>query len=116
MLALVGVFLALGWWQIGRAAAGSTLSLAYAVEWPLFAVFVIAIWVRELRFELRGPAPAARPPSVLRSKPVLVPDRGAPTSVDEASGEDPALDAYNDYLAWIAADPARRPHDYRPGE
>ena len=30
------------------------------------------------------------------------------------SGDDPELDAYNDYLAWLAAHPGARPVDY-PG-
>ncbi|MDG4767373.1 hypothetical protein O7632_25255 [Solwaraspora sp. WMMD406] len=51
---LVVSFLALGWWQISRAAAGNTLSWAYAVEWPVFAAFVVFIWVREMRQALRG--------------------------------------------------------------
>jgi hypothetical protein len=57
---LVAAFLALGWWQIGRAAHGNPLSLGYAVEWPLFAAFVVAVWVREIRVELRGGAPDPR--------------------------------------------------------
>src|SRR5439155_5759336 len=61
---LVAAFLALGWWQVRRAAGGNVLSYAYAVEWPLFAAFVVALWTREVRAELRPrpPAPAPAPP------------------------------------------------------
>ena len=58
VLVLVGGFLALGWWQITRAAGGNKLSFGYAVEWPLFAAFVVAIWVVEVRKALRAQAHA----------------------------------------------------------
>ncbi|MFE0593073.1 hypothetical protein [Micromonospora echinospora] len=54
MVVLVVGFCALGWWQISRAAAGNTLSWAYAVEWPIFAAFVVFVWWREIRHTLRG--------------------------------------------------------------
>lgn len=60
---LVGAFLALGWWQINRAAAGNVLSWAYAVEWPVFAGFVVFLWVREVRHELRGDPQTAPAPT-----------------------------------------------------
>jgi hypothetical protein len=158
MIVLVTTFLYLGWWQISRALAGNTLSVAYAAEWPLFALFVIAMWAREIRNELRPPtvpgaeagaakaepvpagaavstggaispggtatpAPAGAPPTpgrpiaVLVSRPIAVPVTG-PIAVpargaDEPADDDPALAAYNDYLAWLAADPSHRPSDYR---
>jgi hypothetical protein len=85
---LIVGFLGLGWWQLGRASAGNVLSWAYAVEWPVFAGFVAFMWVREVRLELRADAvaePAEHP-----------------------------VDAYNDYLAWLNANPGARPADY-PG-
>ena len=54
MVVLVAAFLALGWWQIGRARGGNMLSFGYAIEWPVFALFVIFVWTREIRAELRG--------------------------------------------------------------
>ena len=168
-LVLVAAFLGLGWWQISRAAAGNALSWAYAVEWPVFAGFVIFIWVREARHALRedredapgpagqvrdgdpsgsrpvdGPAtPASRvtagpaaPGSRLAGGPaapgasvakvpgqVIVPGRPvrtrrpAETAGPDAGGViavDPELAAYNDYLAWLNANPGARPGDY-PG-
>lgn len=103
--ALVVTFLALARWQFRRATGGNALSWGYTLEWPLFAAFVVAMWVRTLRDELRSvrpgappspPAPIARPPS-----PPVRPDDG-----------DQELVAYNRYLAWLAADPDRRPGDY----
>lgn len=65
-------FLALGWWQIDRAASGNTLSWAYAVEWPVFAGFVGFIWWREIRRELRpGAEPDNRPTSQRPAEPLL---------------------------------------------
>ncbi len=121
-VALVGAFLALGWWQIRRAASGNVLSYAYAVEWPVFAGFVVFVWYKEIRRaraevdadgvtgDTAGPgrrAPAGPPP--LRStRPVRV----GPAYDD---GDDEQLAAYNRYLAWLAANPGARPADYREG-
>jgi hypothetical protein len=35
---------AAGYWQATRALAGNSLSWAYSVEWPVFALFAIAAW------------------------------------------------------------------------
>lgn len=146
-LVLVGAFLALGWWQIDRAAGGNTLSWAYAVEWPVFAGFVIFIWVREVRYALRGSAAASTAqdgtptgvdqqtgegphqsaPQVMTAAPTPVsglrigrPVRSPRLSAEHerlsgtAVDEDPELAAYNDYLAWLNANPGARPGDY-PG-
>ncbi len=118
-LVLVAAFLALGWWQIGRATGGNGLSWAYAFEWPVFAAFVVFLWVREVQAERRSrrtgdePAPAAEPEppagTVAVRRPVRVPARGA-----QPADDDPELAAYNDYLAWLNAHPGARPGDY-PG-
>jgi DNA-binding transcriptional regulator of glucitol operon len=110
MIVLVVAFIALGWWQIRRATGGNALSFGYAVEWPVFALFVIFVWYREIRNELRGGEPEAPrlEEPVLR---VTLPVASHP--VVETAPEDPELTAYNDYLAWLNADPDRRPSDYR---
>lgn len=133
---LVAGFLALGWWQISRAASGNTLSWAYAVEWPVFAGFVIFLWVREARHALRadepptagveagvpgsGPGPADRaggttdptPPAPGIGRPV----RSARLTVAAraSADNDPELAEYNRYLSWLSANPGARPSDY-PG-
>jgi hypothetical protein len=112
---LVAGFLALGWWQIGRAASGNALSWAYAVEWPVFAGFVVFLWFREARETVRRhartdvsvastDAPGVRRPVRVRRSPVSATDTGG----------DPELNAYNHYLAWLNANPGARPADY-PG-
>lgn len=134
-IVLVLAFLALGWWQYGRASGGNTLSWGYTFEWPLFAGFVVFLWVREFQLERRkqrgefppkaaedeqsggepdasAQEPAERRPGtpVTVDRPVRVPTRAPAPDPDD----DPALAAYNDYLAWLAAHPAARPRDY-PG-
>lgn len=122
MVVLVVGFLGLGWWQISRAASGNTLSWAYAVEWPIFAGFVVFVWWREVRHTLRGgPAdrPAAAPSATAGSEPAATsgvrrPVRVSRVSVPTDGAEDGDLAEYNRYLSWLNANPGARPGDY-PG-
>jgi hypothetical protein len=108
---LVAGCFALGWWQLDRARGGNLLSYGYAVEWPVFALFVVFVWAREVRAELRGGyAEPPPPPSVPEDLRIEVPTRPAPPPADDAE-----VSAYNDYLAWLAAHPEARPRDYHPG-
>jgi hypothetical protein len=114
---LVVAFLGLGWWQFSRASGGNTLSWGYTFEWPVFAGFVAFLWFREVQLARRPPtAPADEQPAaeaaagapVTVGRPVRVAVQAAPVA------DDPELDAYNDYLAWLKAHPGARPGDY-PG-
>lgn len=134
VLLVVGAFLGLGWWQVDRARGGNTLSFGYALEWPLFAGFVVYVWVKEMRSDRRGADPPSTPPAVevpadLAGQPGYLPfgitptRGGAPTrsgaSADGGPGvddSDPDLVAYNRYLEWLAANPGRRPSEYRRSE
>jgi hypothetical protein len=113
VLVVVAVFVALAWWQVRRAAAGNLLSYGYAVQWPVFAGFALALWFREARRAVR-----AGPPVVRRARPEPMritarpPSRPRPAPPEEEPDE--ALDAYNRYLAWLSANPGRRPAEY-PG-
>jgi DNA-binding transcriptional regulator of glucitol operon len=120
MVALVTAFLLLGWWQFSRAREGNMLSYAYAVEWPVFAAFVVFVWVKEIRDELgretSAPPTTEVPDELVRMPgyvPFQVPTGPRPTGGD---GSDPELVAYNRYLEWLAANPGRRPSEYRPTE
>ncbi|MFC4072207.1 hypothetical protein [Actinoplanes subglobosus] len=122
-LVLAAGCLALGWWQYSRAADGNSISWGYMFQWPVFGGFVVFIWWREVQLAKRKaagepltaaerpapPSPAVPGAPVTLGRPVRV-------TVEPAEGAtpDPELDAYNDYLAWLAAHPGARPSDY-PG-
>ncbi|MEV6299745.1 hypothetical protein AB0M02_10115 [Actinoplanes sp. NPDC051861] len=117
-LVLTAACLGLGWWQFSRATDGNSISWGYMFQWPVFGGFVVFIWVREIQLARRraggvpdAPEPAEEAPAcaITPGRPVRVTSRPAATTPD-----DPELDAYNDYLAWLAAHPGARPADY-PG-
>jgi DNA-binding transcriptional regulator of glucitol operon len=124
-LVLVAGFLALGWWQITRAASGNLLSYGYAFEWPAFAAFVVWVWVSEMRKALRQPPPEPSEAAEARATPEVSPAVATPpadpprprrrrneTAYDDS--DDPQLAAYNHYLAWRNANPHATAADY-PG-
>jgi DNA-binding transcriptional regulator of glucitol operon len=109
---LVVAFLLLCWWQIDRARGGNMLSYGYAIEWPAFAIFVVYVWIKEVRTELQraepdAPAPAPRP--VIRASARA---QRAGAAYDDSGDEE--LAAYNRYLAWLNANPGATPAQY-PG-
>ncbi|GAA4573637.1 hypothetical protein GCM10023176_39040 [Micromonospora coerulea] len=123
MVVLVVGFLGLGWWQVTRAASGNTLSFGYAIEWPVFAGFVIFVWWREVRHTLRGtrgdrssPAPPASAGSAPTATTLGVrrPVRVNRVPVPADGAQDGDLAAYNRYLTWLNANPGAKPGDY-PG-
>lgn len=65
--------------ELRRALGGNTLSWAYVFEWPLLGGYAVYMW-KKLRQDERGE----------RTRP--------PVMFDE---EDPALDAWNSYLASV---------------
>ncbi|HVE96884.1 MAG TPA: hypothetical protein VNA67_07870 [Pseudonocardiaceae bacterium] len=94
-----GVFLWLGRWQWDRAESptGDWQNLGYALQWPLFAVVLVAAWARFLWLEQhRVPEPAPAPN-------LTPPDTGhlghRPIPEDDPDDE---LAAYNTYLARLA--------------
>ncbi|MEV6695264.1 hypothetical protein AB0M35_27705 [Micromonospora sp. NPDC051196] len=83
MVVLVTAFLALGWWQVSRAAAGNAISWGYAVEWPIFAGFVVFVWWREVRHALRDPEASTESVGGAATTGGA-PDDGDPTAVERA--------------------------------
>ncbi len=76
--------------ELSRALGGNTLSWAYVVEWPVLAGYAIFMWRRLLQQERGEDAASQR------------------TASAEDPGPDPALDAWNEYLAKVhQADPPR---------
>jgi DNA-binding transcriptional regulator of glucitol operon len=129
MLVLTTACLTAGWWQVNRARGGNTLSFGYALEWPLFAAFVVFVWYKEIRAELRTgeperePEPTVAVPEDLAAQPgyvpfdATVPFRATPLRSETGADDgDPDLVAYNRYLEWLAVNPGRRPSDYPRSE
>ncbi|HZA12618.1 hypothetical protein [Mycobacterium sp.] len=100
--------LALAWWQWQRfeSATGTGQNLGYALQWPLFAVFVVYAYRKFVRYE-EEPPPIHKPDEVTEIPAGLLPERPKPPA-DQA--DDPALTAYNAYLAKLAED---NKHDRR---
>jgi DNA-binding transcriptional regulator of glucitol operon len=129
----------LGEWQWLRSqVTGSLQNLAYALQWPLFAVFFAVMWWRMMRLEsrrldeLEAEATEAGSPEAERAD--AEPAQTGPTGAEHEDGtgadpelkaepaaetrpapvsddEDPELAAYNRMLARLAAqdqDAARR--------
>ncbi|MEV5709048.1 hypothetical protein [Actinoallomurus sp. NPDC052274] len=100
-IVLIGIFMLAGWWQLERAQGGNLQSWAYVIEWPMFAIFVVAMWVRMVRDELRGETNADPGP--------VTPPGAAPSPViaDIDDEDDEELAAYNRRLARLNDEAAR---------
>lgn len=107
-------FLLLGRWQWDRAhsATGSWQNLGYSLQWPLFAVFLLAAWFRFLWLEQHAEHAVDEP--VQSDEPAQEPEPAVmgyrapaprPTVEDDPDDE---LAAYNAYLAQLAAEDRRR--------
>jgi DNA-binding transcriptional regulator of glucitol operon len=104
----------LGRWQLGRAEITHSMqNMAYALQWPLFAVFFVLMWIRMLRLESRrldeeadaeqpGEPEAASPGDEPAQPPPAV-QRHAESAVVHDEEDDPELAAYNRMLAELAA-------------
>jgi DNA-binding transcriptional regulator of glucitol operon len=112
--------LLLGRWQLGRAEVTHSLqNIAYALQWPLFAVFFAVMWLRMLRLESRRldeeASAEAQPGAALAAERDIAagaPGDEPPTQEPADSGRvrvtvddegDPELAAYNRMLAELAA-------------
>jgi hypothetical protein len=120
VVAMVLVMLRLGLWQWHRAesSSGGIQNFAYAFQWPLFAIFTIALWWKTLRIELAGQrdetGTAERPLSRLATKPLPEPEIshregvrvGITTTYVETDEGDEEVRVYNAYLARLHAQSA----------
>ncbi|MEO3760076.1 hypothetical protein ABGB19_17565 [Mycobacterium sp. B14F4] len=101
-LAIVGAAgcLALAWWQWTRfeSASGSFQNLGYALQWPLFAGFVVYAYYKFVRYEDAPPEPVTRG-TVTEIPEGLLPEK--PRAANQPD-DDPALREYNAYLAELA--------------
>jgi hypothetical protein len=117
VVAGVLVMLRLGLWQWHRAESpsGGIQNYAYAFQWPLFAVFALALWWKTLRIELVGRADetgtAERPLSRTARTPAPLPEPhiehlpgvriGITTQAPPADADDDEVRLYNAYLAQL---------------
>jgi DNA-binding transcriptional regulator of glucitol operon len=91
--------LALAWWQWERfqSMSGTGQNLGYALQWPLFAAFVVYAYRKFVRYEEEPPdtkkagAASEIPAGLLPERPKVAADK-----------PDPALAEYNAYLAKLA--------------
>jgi hypothetical protein len=112
LVVAVLVMLRLGLWQWHRAesSTGGVQNYAYALQWPLFAVFAIVVYVKTLIEETRKDSSPARlqrtralPPSeagVMRQPGVRV---GVATGPIEIADDDEETHAWNARLAALNA-------------
>ncbi|MCT7662161.1 hypothetical protein [Mycobacterium deserti] len=109
LLVIVGATgcLALAWWQWTRfeSSSGSFQNLGYALQWPLFAGFVVYAYYKFVRYEEAPPEPR-RPDEVTEIPDGLLPERPRATTASDA---DPALREYNAYLAELAKNDKEQP-------
>ena len=97
------------WWQFERAEAGNGRSVGYALQWPAFGIFAVAVWIWLCRDAVRPteeraiPAPPPPVPGRVADEVVLPPPR--PTLADSDAGcdkdDDPDLRAWNDMFARL---------------
>jgi DNA-binding transcriptional regulator of glucitol operon len=103
-VALFGAFLGFGWWQFERAREGNDRSWGYVFEWPLFAVFVIVMWIKMIRDELNDDKePAQEEADGEPARPLSEAE-----IIRQHEAEDENLAAYNRYLARLNGE-SRRP-------
>lgn len=102
--------LALGWWQWSRfqSAGGTGQNLGYALQWPLFAGFVVYAYRRFVRLEQEStdnadaPIRLVDPAKATEIPDGLLPPRPSGHRADH-DRDDPVLAEYNRYLAELNA-------------
>lgn len=101
--------LALAWWQWSRFESGGTgQNLGYALQWPLFAAFVIYAYRRFVQLEAQEADPSSKPAKAYKPREIpadLLPQRPAANIEDDL---DPQMREYNKYLAELAARDTKR--------
>lgn len=103
VIVLVGAMGVLTWWQAERAGEGNLRSYAYAVEWPIFAAFVVYVWWKTLRDELHPElAKTKAPPRTSKAREGRVGVSTDLSAIDDS--DDAEVQAYNQYLAGLQKD------------
>jgi DNA-binding transcriptional regulator of glucitol operon len=87
-------------WDRSQSPTGGWQNLGYALQWPLFAVVLLAAWARFLWLERQAQVPSDEPVPVPDLTPA-VPRRAAHPPIPEDDPDD-ELAAYNAFLARLA--------------
>lgn len=103
-ITLFSAFLGFGWWQLERAQEGNDRSWGYVFEWPLFAVFVLVMWIKMIRDELSDDKEQEDEPAAAASTRPL----SEAELIQQHEAEDEDLAAYNRYLARLNAESHRQ--------
>ncbi|MGI8332211.1 hypothetical protein ACRYCC_19765 [Actinomadura scrupuli] len=101
---LFGAFLWFGWWQFHRALEGNGRSWGYTFEWPLFAIFVVVMWIKMMYDELHPEKKEAAERAKEADEAGIV---TAAEVIERDERDDPDLAAYNRYLARLHAEGGR---------
>ncbi|OBA77153.1 hypothetical protein A5633_18475 [Mycolicibacterium elephantis] len=98
--------LALAWWQWTRfeSTSGDFQNLGYALQWPMFAGFLVYAYYKFVRYE-EAPPEQSSGDTVTEIPAGLLPERHTPLPDTDA---DPALREYNAYLAELAEKDAQK--------
>ncbi len=105
--------LVLGWWQWSRfeSVGGTGQNLGYALQWPLFAAFVVYAYRRFVQLERDGGDERAAGPGEPTEIPAgLLPARPSVAPIES----DPVMDEYNRYLAELNRSTAEPNHGAEP--
>ena len=89
-----------------RVRIGHLPNLGYALQWPLFAGFVVYAYYKFVRYEEAPPEPR-RQDEITEIPAGLLPER--PTPRPNRTDDDPVLSEYNAYLADLAKEDKERP-------
>jgi DNA-binding transcriptional regulator of glucitol operon len=110
-VAAVVTMILLGRWQlhVSESKGFDLQNFGYSIQWWLFSAFALFLWWRVVRDAARRRAaavdevadPTSAEPAAVPGEPVAYRRYVMPTT--PAATDDPALTAYNEYLAGLAA-------------
>ena len=111
VLAIVAMFTCfrLGWWQWDRSMSltGTLQNLGYALQWPLFGLFIPFVYWRMAKLEREKIRAEESTQEVSPAAPVFVAKRRSPTEWrdkgTEIEEQDQVFATYNTYLAKLNA-------------
>ena len=104
LVVVVPLCLVAFWWQLHQALAGNSLSWAYTVEWPIFAVIAVVAWWQLLHEDTEARAARAEQARLDIERVAAAGDTGPADALEVgggAGGDRVALAARREYLAHL---------------